>query len=120
MKFMKSLFILLIGMISLTVLGSTTHQEQKKKPVFAVEQSFQVNAVNVDNTFLVAEIRQDSQSNITLFNKEKPKLNYEAILDVGWEFPKGYSYISHYKEKLNSAYKYCADPDNKKRTRSDC
>ena len=120
MKFIKSLFILLIGMISLTVLGSTTHQEQKQKPVFKAEQSLEVNAVNVDVVFGAVEFRQEAQSNITLLNKEKPRLNYEAVLDVGWEFQKGYSYISHYKEKLNSTYQFTANSPDKYRVRADC
>lgn len=112
MKLYKLLFIFLIGMISFTVLGSTTHREQKLKSVFKIEKSIEVNAVNVESNAsfkgFISESRQNYINSIVIRTNDNPTINYnyKALLDVGWHFNKGYNYISHYKEKLTSKYKY--------------
>lgn len=82
MRFLRSFFILLIGMISFTVLGTTTHLEQKQKPIVKMEYSVPVTVVNV---VIANEFGLLNQSND----------------DVGWKTNDYLVAIIHYKEKLN-------------------
>lgn len=117
---------MLIGMVSLTVLGSTTHLEQKQKPVFKVEQSIYVNAINVESNAnfkgFSSESRQNSINCIVALKNDNLTLNqsYTALLDVGWHFNKGFNYIRHYKEKLNPSYRFVGIQVNKNRVRNVC
>jgi hypothetical protein len=87
MRFIQSLLMLVIGMISFTVLGTTTHQEQKQKPVFKMEQSLQLNTVNVELLSVVSEatiFKGFNYNESFLKQAKRPTLN-EAIGDVGWK-----------------------------------
>lgn len=115
MKFIKSIFILLVCMISLTVLGATTHQDHKQKPVFSMENSITVNAVNVEIASLESEFRLSGVRHFTLISKLDEQLNYQALLNAGLQPTKGYNYIRYYKEKLNSTYQHVYKPDDNRR-----
>lgn len=77
---------MLIGMISITVLGSTTHLEQKRNTTVAKTEMVQAAFVKVafpanSGFYLFANIDVGTaRSNFAT------KLNLDKPLDVGWEF----------------------------------
>ncbi len=108
MKNIRSVFILLIGMISLTAFASTSKLDQKQKTEFKIEPSVQIEAVNVANDFQVvfvltrttflnnSEVKGFAISNVNPFLAE--------LTDVGWKRKKqSYQSIS-YQDKLLENY----------------
>jgi len=87
MKNTRSVFILLIGMISLTAFATTSKLDQKQKLVLKTEQSFQVNAVNVELASVVSDAKLSQNNIIDLqFVQEIKSINPVAsIKDVGWQ-----------------------------------
>ena len=112
MRLIKSFLILLIGMISFTVLGTTTHPEQKKKTIVHTEFTFPVTVVNVASEKAVS---YDIASNRTTVPKTKLcNYNNEPVLsnpldDVGWIYKNIQFIKTPYKEKLNKDYKLLDD-----------
>jgi hypothetical protein len=110
MRLFKSLFILLIGMISLNVTAAnhSTH-EQKQKTV--IQKGFQspiviVNTMSNDFVFSNDSLQiTPGVIEIYLFKNYNEKTNTLAIItDVGWRlYSKNYKQIP-YKEKLLENY----------------
>jgi hypothetical protein len=106
MKNIRSVFILLIGMISLTAFASTSKLDQKQKTEFKVEPSVQIEAVNVANDFQVVFVL----TRTTFLNNSEVKgftifINPVAILnDVGWKIEKQTYQLTSYHDKLLENY----------------
>lgn len=106
MKNIRSVFILLIGMISLTAFAATSKLDQKQKTELKMKPSFQIEAVNVANDFQVAFVLtrvsflKNSEAEVFTFS-----INPVAVLkDVGWQRKKQ-SYLSIlYNDKLLENY----------------
>jgi len=88
MKFLKSLFILLICMVSFTALATTPTMEEKQKATYEMVQSLdyvvnvelQITAVSYENVEMQkAECILNSTKSVTL---ETP---LAIITDVGWQ-----------------------------------
>jgi hypothetical protein len=105
MKNIRSVFILLIGMISLTAFATTSKLDQKQKTEFKSEPSVQIEAVNVANDFQVVSV-----STVTFLNNSEVKvftisINPVAISnDVGWQGEKQTYQITSYNDKLLENY----------------
>lgn len=106
MKNTRSVFILLIGMISLTAFATTSKLDQKQKTEFNTEQSFQIEDVHVANDFRVISVLTE----VTFLNNNEVKvftifINPVAVFnDVGWKRKKqSYQYAS-YQNKLRGNY----------------
>lgn len=112
MRLIKSFFILLIGMISFTVLGTTTHPEQKEKTIVHTEFTIPVTVVNVASEKAVS---YDIASNRKTFTEIKScNFNKEPLLsdpldDVGWFREKIQLITTAYEEKLNKEYEKGSD-----------
>lgn len=108
MRLIKSFLILLIGMISFTVLGTTTYPEQKQKTIVNTEFVIPGTVVNVASlkavSYDIAGFRKTiSETKLFYFNHEPLLIN--PLDDVGWISEKISINKSHYKEKLNKDYK---------------
>ncbi|MBY0486167.1 MAG: hypothetical protein K2P85_03095 [Flavobacteriaceae bacterium] len=109
MRLFKSLFILLIGMISLTVTAANhSTQEQKQKTV--IQKEFQspvvvVNTLSDDFVFINDSVVSIENQTHYLFKNYNESTNTLAIItDVGWQlYGKNYKQIP-YKEKLLENY----------------
>jgi hypothetical protein len=106
MKNIRSVFILLIGMISLTAFASTSKLDQKQKTEFKVEPSVQIEAVKVVNDFQVVFVL----TRASFLNNSEVKgfaifINPIAILnDVGWKSEKQTYQLTSYHDKLLENY----------------
>jgi uncharacterized pyridoxamine 5'-phosphate oxidase family protein len=106
MKNIRSVFILLIGMISLTAFASTSKLDQKQKTEFKVEPSVQIEAVNVANDFQVVFVL----TRASFFNNSEVKgfaifINPVSILnDLGWKSEKQTYQLTSYHDKLLDNY----------------
>ena len=106
MKNTRSVFILLIGMISLTAFATTSKLDQKQKTEFNTEQSFQIEDVHVANDFRVISVLTE----VTFLNNGKVKvftfyINPVTILkDVGWKSEKQTHQSISYHGKLLENY----------------
>lgn len=89
MKSIRSLIMILIGMISFTALATTQPLEQKQKPVVTVEFSQPVTAVVVQNyaddfeaiSYTVSPVAMDAKPiclNVPITN------HFAIVTDVGW------------------------------------
>lgn len=88
MKNIRSVFILLIGIISLTAFATTSKLDQKPTTEFKIEQSVQIEAVNVDYYFDVVSVNMDSAFSQCIFiesNQKIVKPSLAIITDVGWQ-----------------------------------
>lgn len=106
MKNTRSVFILLIGMISLTAFATTSKLDQKQKTEFKIEPSVQIDAVNVVNDFQVAFVLTSApflnNSEVKVFTIS---INPVAILkDVGWQREKQTYQSIQYHDKLLENY----------------
>ena len=93
-----------IGMMSFTVLGTTTHQEQKLKPAIEMDYDvIQTEAVNVEITEMPnVFVQMHFIANQTYVKTETGKATTSVADDVGWHSGK-VKYENHpFKEKLNS------------------
>lgn len=106
MKRIHSVFILLIGMISLTAFATTSKLDQKQQTELNIEPSVQIEAVNVANDFQVVSV-----SGATFLNNGKvkaftfsivPEIN--SIDDVGWQSEKQTYQSIVYQDKLLENY----------------
>lgn len=106
MKNTRSVFILLIGMISLTAFATTSKLDQKQQTEFNIETSVQIEAVNVANDFQVVSV-----SGATFLNNGEvkaftfsivPEIN--SIDDVGWQSEKQTYQSIVYQDKLLENY----------------
>lgn len=89
MKSIRSLCMILIGMISFTTLATTPVLEQKQKPVVTVEITQSVPAVVVQE--YTTNLEAESYSNLVAAIEAKPLFlnvpvinTYAIVLDVGW------------------------------------
>lgn len=124
MKAIRSVFILLIGMISLTAFATTSKLDQKQKPVFKMEQSFQVNAVNVEVASVISDVTFYQSNDFVLpFVKETKSINPVAsIKDVGWQSSKR-NYNLHFNQSnslKNKRIPIVALIDKGNNIRNDC
>jgi hypothetical protein len=99
-------------MISFTVLGTTTHPEQKQKTIVTMEYAIPATVVNVASlkavSYDIASFRKTiSETKLFYFNHEPLLIN--PLDDVGWFSEKLSINKIHYKEKLNKDYKLIAD-----------
>jgi hypothetical protein len=106
MKRIHSVFILLIGMISITAFATTSKPDQKQKTEFKTEQLFQIEAVNVANDFQVAFVLTSApflnNSEVKVFTFS---INPVAVLkDVGWQSEKQTYQSTSYPDKLLENY----------------
>lgn len=109
MRFIQSLFMLLIGMLSFTVTAANhSTQEQKQKTV--IQKEFQnpivlVNTISNDFVFTNESIGLNQTQTHYLFKNYNEKTNTLAIItDVGWRlYSKNYKQIP-FKEKLLENY----------------
>ena len=112
MRLIKSFLILLIGMISFTVLGTTTHPEQKEKTIVHTEFTIPVTVVNVASlkavSYDIASNRKTvPDAKLNEFNKEPLLIN--PLDDVGWINTKIQLITTVYKEKLNKEHQKDTD-----------
>lgn len=97
MKPIHSVFIMLIGMISLTVFSATTELDQKSK----VEQTGFVFQENQDQTILVVDFRSTNEN----FIKTPLKQNGAATIVINdWSPGQKITSPTLYKEKLRPDY----------------
>lgn len=106
MKRIHSVFILLIGMISITAFATTSKLDQKQKTEFIIEPSVQIEAVNVANDFEVAFVLTSTPF---LNNSEVKVLTFSinpvAVLKyVGWQSEKQTYQSTSYPDKLLENY----------------
>lgn len=107
MKQFRSLFILLIGMISLTSLAATPTMEQKPEATI-------VKVTTLNDVVIVAFDGNDFVQSFYLFNealqalnvsfKEFSSTNYAVINDVGWSLSYMQPTRTIYKEKLQKNF----------------
>lgn len=119
MKNIRSVFILLIGIISLTAFASTSKLDQKQKPVLEMEQPFHFDTVNVATIdFVLNEINFSIRSKANAYfiakNESKPITHIAIITDVGWQSSNQLFNKIFYREKLqenlftkDNPTKYC-------------
>lgn len=117
MKFIRWVFILLIGMIGMTAFATASKLDQKQKPDFQLKQSFQLNAVNADVAFVASFPILYQHIDVGLeINVRKTTLtkSFVHIRDVGWCSSKQRFSNIPYKEKLqitlvhiDNDYRYC-------------
>lgn len=106
MKSIRSLFMLVIGMMAFTATATTHVPEQKQKPELVKEFTFQANAVSVENDYQVASVLMDvtaepNDINVVQFKNLTESYNHLAIVaDVGWRNSKQRFTNIPYKEKL--------------------
>jgi hypothetical protein len=107
MKNIRSVFILLIGMISLTAFATTSKPDQKQKTVLTADQSVSIEAVNVDYTFQVVSVPIEAAFSQCIFIESNQKTlnpSLAIITDVGWR-SENLSFVHiPYKEKLITNY----------------
>jgi len=107
MKNIRSVFILLIGMISLTAFATTSKLDQKPTTDFRIEPSIQIEVVNVANDFQVVSV----YTGVTILNNcevevFKIAINPVAVLkDVGWQKEKKTCQSKAYQDKFLDNYK---------------
>lgn len=105
MKNTRSVFILLIGMISLTAFATTSKLDQKQQTEFNIEPSVQIEAVNVANDFQVAFVLTRGtflrNSEVEVFTIS---INPVAVLkELGWKRKKqSYQSISYHDKLLEN------------------
>lgn len=107
MKNIRSVFIFLIGIISLTAFATTSKLDQKQTTVLTTEQSVMIDAVNVDYTFDVVSVPMDAAFSQCIFivsNQKIVKPSLAIITDVGWQSSKRYFKEVPYTEKLLENY----------------
>ena len=106
MKSIRSLFMLVIGMMAFTATATTHVPEQKQKPELVKEFTFQANAVSVENDYQVATVLTDvtaepSDMNVVQFENVTESYNHLAIVaDVGWRNSKQRYCNIQYKKKV--------------------
>lgn len=89
MKNIRSLIMLLIGMISFTTLATTPVLEQKQKALTTVVDVVQPVYADVVQDVITVQVAILSEYNNSrsFTNKDYPKTNYFAVVtDVGWCF----------------------------------
>jgi hypothetical protein len=106
MKNIRSVFILLIGMISITAFATTSKLDQKQKTELKTDLSVQIESVNVANDFQVVFVMTNSA---ILSNSEVKvfafSINPVAVLkDVGWQSKKKTYQPISYHDKLLENY----------------
>jgi len=106
MKNIRTVCILLIGMISSTAFATTSKLDQKQKTEFKIEPSVQIEAVNVANDFQVVFVLTNStilkNSEVKVFTFS---INPVAVLkDVGWQSEKQTYQSISYHDKLLENY----------------
>ena len=106
MKNIRSLIMILIGMISFTTLASTPVLEQKQKPVIVSEFTQSINAVVVEDAFtLEVVIFLERNYSQTFLKKDSQKTNDLAIVsDVGWHSKIESKTIAIDRANLNYSY----------------
>ena len=107
MKNIRSVFILLIGIISITAFATTSKLDQKPTTVLTTDHSVCVDAVNVDYTFDVVFVTMDAAFSQCIFivsNQKIVKPSLAIITDVGWQSSKRYFKEVPYTEKLLENY----------------
>ena len=107
MKNIRSVFILLIGIISLTAFASTSKLDQKPPTALTADHSVCFDAVNVDYTFDVVSVPMDAAFSQCIFivsNQKIVKPSLAIITDVGWQSSKRYFKEVPYTEKLLENY----------------
>ena len=107
MKRIHSVFILLIGMISLTAFATTSKLDQKQKTEFNIEPWVQIEAVNVANDFQVVSVLTGA----TFLNNREVKVftisivpEINSIDDVLWQSEKQTYQSILYQDKLLENY----------------
>jgi len=88
MKNIRSVFILLIGMISLTAFATTSKLDQKPTTALTTDHSICIEAVNVDYTFQVVSVPVNATFSEIIINDFSQR-NFQSFLaivtDVGWQ-----------------------------------
>lgn len=96
MKNIRSVFILLIGMVSLTAFATTSKLDQKQKTELVSEFTFQANDVIVVNEYQVTPF-----VDATIIKSFADSVIINAVItDVGWRKPEHKFTSIQYKEKL--------------------
>jgi len=107
MKNIRSVFILLIGMISLTAFATTSKLDQKPTAALTTDHSICIESVNVDYNFQVVSVPIEaafSEFIFSNFNQNYVQPLLATITDVGWQSEDlSFVYIP-YKEKLIENY----------------
>lgn len=126
MKNIRSVFILLIGMISLTAFATTSKLDQKPTTALTTDHSVCFDAVNVDYNFQVVSVTMDAAFSQCIFivsNQKIVKPSLAIISDVGWQ-SESLSFIPvSFKEKLIENYNLNFKTDQTSscnRIRNDC
>jgi peptide methionine sulfoxide reductase MsrA len=103
MKNIRSVFILLIGIISLTAFASTSKLDQKPTAALTTDHSVCIEAVNVDYNFQVVSVSIEaafSEFIFSNFNQKDVQPLLSTITDVGWQCEDVSFVHNPYKEKL--------------------
>ena len=105
MKQFKTLFILLIGMISFTATAHAAKLEQKPQCDLVQEHQFQINDVNFDFSYQIVSDEVTNEALIFRANERKDIVKHLAfVTDVGWSENQYISHDTFYKEKLIDNY----------------
>lgn len=108
MRFLRSLFMILIGMLSFTVTAANhSNQEQKQKTVVKsdIDCPIVLNVVSNDSADLLLVDLHPNAPNPILIEAGKRTVTISAIIsDVGWLFQSQWLPITPYKEKLRKNY----------------
>lgn len=126
MKDIRSVFILLIGMISLTAFATTSKPDQKPTTVITTDHSVCIDAVNVDHSFDVVSVTMDAAFYQCVFIVNNQKIvnpSLAIITDVGWQSESLSFEQIGYNEKLLENYNLNFKTDKTSscnRIRNDC
>lgn len=127
MKNIRSVFILLIGMISLTAFATTSKLDQKPKAVLTADHSVCIESVNVDYNFQVVSVSIEaafsSEFIFSNFNQKTFIPSLAIITDVGWQSESLSFKQIGYNEKLLENYNLNFKTDKTSscnRIRNDC
>ena len=108
MKNIRSVFILLIGMISLTAFATTSKLDQKQKTELYFEPSVQIETVNVATDFQVVFVNTKTSilknSEVEAFTISNVNPFLAIISDVGWKGEKQTYQLMSYRDKLLDNY----------------
>jgi hypothetical protein len=127
MKNIRSVFILLIGMISLTAFATTSKLDQKPTAALTTDHSVCIEAVNVDYNFEVVSVPIEtafsSEFIFSNFNQKTFIPSLAIITDVGWRTSKRCFKEIPFTEKLLENYNLNFKTDKTSscnRIRNDC
>lgn len=125
MKNFRSVFILLLGMISITAFATTSKLDQKQETAFDTDHSVLIDVAHVDSTFDFVSIETQSLFSDFTFTVRKQTFaeRYLSVyIDVGWQSDVIPFDNFIYKENIikNHNLNFTNKADSRYRIRSSC